>query len=258
MSLLGGLVGNLIGNVAGKLFGSATDAHYQSQMMEKQEALQEKLFQFENKNKHQFEVYDLKAAGLNPILSATNGSAVGVGGVSISNFSSDSELYASAKQLELAKNAQKIEQQNADSNSKNADTNRAVGASQSALNLANENLAIQNANTAQVMRKWQEEEAKNRISNNTKVAAAQSAYYLAAGAAAQLQASAAAADHYQNVQESIERMKGYSGQREGQMIGNKAKLDELQFTNWRRELLEGKRHPQSAFDLWRGFMDFAN
>ena len=253
MSLLGSIAGAVLGNVAGKLFSSATDAHFQSQQMEKQEALQEKLFEFQNRNKHQFEVDDLRKAGLNPILSATNGSAVGVGGVSMSNFSSDDDVVSSALQFALQKKQQAIEQQNADSNTKNANTNQALGNSQIGLNMANENLAIQNANTALAMRKWQEMEAENRIRNQTVVANAQAGYYAAAGAAAQLQASSAAAEHYQNIKESAERSLGYEGQRKGQMfknfgydLDNTIKLADF-------DLRMGNRKAASAYDLWRGF-----
>lgn len=253
MSLLGTVAATVLGNVAGKLFSSGIDAHYQSQQMEKQEELQEKLFEFQNKNKHQFEVEDLRNAGLNPILSATNGSAVGVGGVSMSNFSSDDDIVSSAMQFALQKKQQAIEQQNADSNTKNANTNQALGNSQIGLNMANENLAIQNANSAKAMLKWQELAADADIKNKTLVAGAQAAYYNAAGAAAQLQASSAAAEHYQNIKESVERSLGYEGQRRGQMFKNYGyDLDNtIKLADF--DLRMGNRKAASAYDLWRGF-----
>lgn len=253
MSLLGSIAGAFLGNAAGKLFSSAVDSHFQREQMEYQEKMQEKLFEFQNRNKHQFEISDLRAAGLNPILSATNGSAVGVGGVSMSNFSSDSEVTSSAMQFALQKNAQKIEQQNADSNTQNANTNRALGNSQIGLNMANENLALQNANNAKAMLKWQEMEAENRIKNQTLVANAQAGYFGAMGAAAQLQASAAAAEHFQNIKESVERSLGYEGQRKGQMYKNFGyDLDNtIKMSDY--DLRMGNRNAASAYDLWRGF-----
>lgn len=254
MSLLGSIAGAVLGNMAGSLFSSATNAHYNREMMEHQEQLQEKLFEYENKNKHQFEVEDLRNAGLNPILSATNGSSVGVGGVSMSNFSSDDQVTSNAMQFALQKNAQKIEQQNADSNTKNANTNQALGNSQVGLNMANENLAIQNANSAKAMLKWQELEADNRIKNQTLVANAQAGYYGAMGAAAQLQASAAAANHYQNIQESMERMKGYEGQRRGQDLSNFGQDLKNTAAMADYDLRMGYRSANSAYDFWKGFM----
>ena len=239
---------SVIGNVAGNLLNSATSSYFQGQAMNKQFELQKKLFEYENTHKHQFEVEDLKAAGLNPILSAMNGSSVGVGGVGISSPISGDNVFSSAQQVRLAQSQQAIEKQN-------ADTNSLVGASQSGKNYADMRLAEANTNTANRLLPLTEKQKNTEISNSVKVADAQAAYYYAAGSAAQLQASAAAADHYQNVAESIERSAGYRGQRPGQEIKNREDLAHHQFENWRRELRMGRRLPASAIDLWRGFYD---
>lgn len=94
MSWLTGFLGNLAGNVLGKFASSAIDSHYSGQVIDRQLNAQKELFEFENRNKHQFEVEDLKAAGLNPILSATNGNAIGVGGVSAPNWTSDDDIFS--------------------------------------------------------------------------------------------------------------------------------------------------------------------
>lgn len=102
MSFLGNLAGNLLGSIIGKGVSSAMDLHSSKQLIDAQLQAQKDLFKYENTNKHQFEIGDLKAAGLNPILSATNPSAIGVGGVSAPNWSSDDDVFgpSAAKALE--------------------------------------------------------------------------------------------------------------------------------------------------------------
>lgn len=81
-----GSAGNLL---AGKLFGSDPKS-----MMENQQAFTEKMMQ----NKHQWEVDDLRAAGLNPILSATKGPpAIGGSGSASSMASSGNDLLTMAQ-----------------------------------------------------------------------------------------------------------------------------------------------------------------
>lgn len=137
MSLLGGI----IGNVLGKFASSAIDSHYATKQMEKQFELQKDLFKYENENKHQFEVSDLRAAGLNPILSATGGSAVSVGGVSAPNWSSDDDIYSSAAQRDIEKKQISIADQNAQSAALNATSQMINAKSNEMLNSANANLA---------------------------------------------------------------------------------------------------------------------
>lgn len=95
-------LGEIAGNLLGKWASSAMDSHYSSQVINKQLAAQKDLFEYENTHKHQFEVDDLRKAGLNPILSATNGQALGVGGISAPNWSSDDDVYgpSAARQLQ--------------------------------------------------------------------------------------------------------------------------------------------------------------
>lgn len=87
------LLGSIAGSILGKFVSSALDSHYAGQQIEKQLEAQKELFEFENSNKHQFEVKDLRAAGLNPVLSAMNPSSIGVGGVSAPNWTSDDDVY---------------------------------------------------------------------------------------------------------------------------------------------------------------------
>lgn len=58
--------------LAGGLLGGVLNSAFQRSQMEAQVEAQKDLWAFQQKNAHQYEVEDLRAAGLNPILSATN------------------------------------------------------------------------------------------------------------------------------------------------------------------------------------------
>lgn len=58
--------------LAGGLLGGALNSAYQRSAMDKQVEAQKALWSYQQQNAHQFEVEDLRNAGLNPILSATN------------------------------------------------------------------------------------------------------------------------------------------------------------------------------------------
>lgn len=70
-SIRGGVIGSLASGLIGNVFGSHSAA--------KQAALQRQTWAYAQGNAHQLEVGDLKAAGLNPILSATNSQIAGMG-----------------------------------------------------------------------------------------------------------------------------------------------------------------------------------
>lgn len=75
MGLWSAIRGDVIGSVAGGLVSSVLG----SNSAKKQAALQRQNWAYQQQNAHQFEVGDLKAAGLNPILSATNSQIAGMG-----------------------------------------------------------------------------------------------------------------------------------------------------------------------------------
>lgn len=75
MGLWSAIRGDVFGSLAGGLIGSA----FGSNSAKKQAALQRQNWAYQQQNAHQFEVGDLKAAGLNPILSATNSQIAGMG-----------------------------------------------------------------------------------------------------------------------------------------------------------------------------------
>jgi hypothetical protein len=70
-SIRGDVFGSLAGGLIGSVFGGNS--------AKKQAALQRQNWAYQQQNAHQFEVGDLKAAGLNPILSATNSQIAGMG-----------------------------------------------------------------------------------------------------------------------------------------------------------------------------------
>ena len=75
MGLWSAIRGDVFGSVAGGLVSSVLGSH----SAKKQAALQRQNWAYQQQNAHQFEVGDLKAAGLNPILSATNSQIAGMG-----------------------------------------------------------------------------------------------------------------------------------------------------------------------------------
>ena len=75
MGLWSAIRGDVFGSLAGGLIGSA----FGGNSAKKQAALQRQNWAYQQQNAHQFEVSDLKAAGLNPILSATNSQIAGMG-----------------------------------------------------------------------------------------------------------------------------------------------------------------------------------
>lgn len=123
MSFLGGIVGSVLGGLFGKSQSSAMDLKASKELIQAQLEAQKQLFEFENSNKHQFEIGDLKAAGLNPILSAMNPQAIGVGGVSAPNWSSDDDVFGPASARALQAEQLKINDAMARSSLINAEAN---------------------------------------------------------------------------------------------------------------------------------------
>lgn len=68
--------------LAGGLLGGALNSAYQRNQMKAQVQAMKDIWSYQQQNAHQFEVDDLRKAGLNPILSATNSQIASMPGVS--------------------------------------------------------------------------------------------------------------------------------------------------------------------------------
>lgn len=110
MSLFGIGAGAVAG-IVGNLLGGAMKAHSANAQLEKQAQLQRELWEYQQQHAHQFEVQDLKDAGLNPILSANHSQLANMPSVStptgINPLEGISDTIASALELEQRKKEHK-------------------------------------------------------------------------------------------------------------------------------------------------------
>lgn len=117
---------NTLGSVAGSIFGSAVQNHYNSA-----NAAQANAWNVENyKHRYQWAVDDMRAAGLNPILAATNGIGGSISGASAASIgmsdigsTMNSARAASAAERQ-AKNAEHLAISQIDKNVAEADSTR--------------------------------------------------------------------------------------------------------------------------------------
>lgn len=117
---------NTIGSVVGSLFGSATQNHYNSANAE-----QANKWNVENyQHRYQWSVDDMRSAGLNPILAATNGIGGSISGASAASVgmsdigsTMNSARAASAAERQ-AKNAEHLAVSQIDKNVAEADSTR--------------------------------------------------------------------------------------------------------------------------------------
>lgn len=140
MSFLGSALGSVIG-VAGSLFGQHQQGKYNSAASAQQNEWNRENY----KNRYQWSVEDMRKAGLNPILAATNGIGGSIAGASAasvqamdygSSVSSGMQATSSASQAKAAK--------------KQADTAELVGQSTAYRNEQEGNL-LTNRNNGQVI-----------------------------------------------------------------------------------------------------------
>lgn len=117
---------NTLGSVVGSIFGSATQNHYNSA-----NAAQANEWNVENyKHRYQWAVDDMRAAGLNPILAATNGIGGSISGASAASVgmsdigsTMNSARAASAAERQ-AKNAEHLAISQIEKNVAEADSTR--------------------------------------------------------------------------------------------------------------------------------------
>ena len=144
MSFLGSALGSVVGAV-GSLFGAKMQNSAQSGMMAQSAAYSRESLQ----NRHQWEVEDLRKAGLNPILSATNSSggqiSVGTGQAAGPDFGKALESIAHSalmkKTMDLAQYSADTDRMKAQADMIRAEQDRAKTTSAIELNQAQTGLA---------------------------------------------------------------------------------------------------------------------
>lgn len=126
-------LGDVFGSVAGSIFGSAVQGHYNSAA-----STQQNEWNVENyKHRYQWAMEDMRNAGLNPILAATNGIGGSIAGASAAsigmpdvagNISSARGVSASSKQAKVAENlsTSQIEKNIADAKASSANAGLAT------------------------------------------------------------------------------------------------------------------------------------
>lgn len=215
MGLLGDIAGAAIGAVS-SIYGSNVSNSAAFQIQANSLAAQKESMQ----NRHQWEVEDLRKAGLNPILSATNSSGGVVGGATGNTVGPDiagalNKIANSAlmrKQTELAEQDLQAKLDNAKANLKNADAQevnaqaRMIEAhtdqlrTNSAIELNTANIGYLGAMTNYTKQKQENETTMNRmqikeidqrIVNSIQELAAKVVYLQKTGDAALMSASAA-------------------------------------------------------------------
>ena len=119
-----------LGNIAGSVLGGLASSEIQSQYNEEAIRLQNELNVENYKNRYQWAVEDMRSAGLNPILAATNGiggsiSGASAGTIGMSDIGSNMNSAKSASAAERqVKNAEHLAVSQIDKNVAEADSTR--------------------------------------------------------------------------------------------------------------------------------------
>ncbi len=124
MSFLASLGGQLLGNFLGNAVSNAQSLNAYEKQKNIDYEFTKKLWDYQMQNKHQLEVGDLEAAGLNKILSATNGQAVNATPFGGSLPVQDNKLGSTALQLSIEQQKAEIAKTEAETNQIKADTDK--------------------------------------------------------------------------------------------------------------------------------------
>lgn len=100
-----------VANIAGTIIGNMQKANSSMALLERQAELQKELWTYQQQNAHQYEVQDLKNAGLNPILSANHSQLANMPSVSTPQGNNPlegvSEILTSALEMQQRKQEHK-------------------------------------------------------------------------------------------------------------------------------------------------------
>ena len=256
MGFLSSIAGGLISSAA-SLYGAHKSQQYAQSNMRLSSQLSYDQWVKQKQNSHQLEVGDLRNAGLNPILSASNGQAmaapsVGVVSAHMPDLGSD---FNSGQQVGVALSNLRNERMQAEAAKKNSETNAKVGdqdvltsKTQAALNESS--TARQRAEADQIIKltPLQVNKAQQDIANSIAVTNAQVGYYAGMVEAAKEQAAAAR----DQAAAAIGNMNANSARSQSEVSLNtlRGMNERIKFQSGQREYASSDRSHQFRQNSW--------
>ena len=174
-STIGKIAGGVLGDIIGGAATGAISSAYDADLMQLNAKLQRENWEYMQKNKHQLEVQDLEAAGLNKLLSATNGQAISAPSISGGNVNASSRLGQTAMQLAVEEKRAQIEKTRAETDRLRADIEKFSSNTERLLAMSNIDLNKANIGyiAAETGRSFaQTQEVLQNIQNSIKITAA--------------------------------------------------------------------------------------